>query len=93
MTKIEKIDLLEKFITANNLSFVEGVRNTDSVIISGYAQFIEVESNTDIELAIDNAAPEAKGYQSELERIFKFAKINSYKEYWRTDEAKKKYIF
>lgn len=84
MTKIEK---LEKFIKNNKLEFVEGRRNNDITILSGFACYIDA---TEEEL---KKAIKIPSLDEEIERVFDYAKENDYGEWWTEDAAKIEYKF
>ena len=81
---------LEQFIINNNLEFVSGRRNSDIVILCGYALFLNYSHN-DILTAINK--PKDSFITSEVMRVYDYAKKNNYKKYWETEEAKKIYKF
>ncbi len=87
---------LEQFIKDNGLQFVEGRRNSDAVVISGYALHLGVSDLSDIENAIDSVFPEVSNsdcYEDELKRVFEYAESNNYGAWWSKSEAKKTYKF
>jgi len=86
-------DKIEKFITDNGLQFVEGTRNSDSTILSGYALHLGIKEVEILTKAIDNVLPDADDYYSELDRVFKYAQKNNYGKYWKTKVAKETYVF
>lgn len=88
-------ELLEQFIKNNNLTFEEGKRNTDSVILSGYALYIGESDVVVLMDAIDNAASETANidYHEELERVFDYADANDYGAWWKKPGAKTMYKF
>lgn len=93
MTKAQKTKL-EDFIKNNNLTFTEGRRNTDSVILSGYGLFIGVKNAHDLEKVIDLVLPAAHyDYFSELRRVFQYANENAYDRWWESEIAKNTYKF
>ena len=87
-------ELLEQFIKDNNLTFAEGNRNTDAVVISGYALHIGVVDVTVIENVIEKTV-ETRGweYAKELKRVFEYAKDNNYGHWWTIEGAKTMYKF
>jgi len=93
MTKAQKVQL-ENFIKNNNLTFTEGKRNTDSVILSGYALYIGMKNAHDLEKVIDLVCKEAHyDYFSELRRVFQYANENAYDRWWESEVAKNTYKF
>lgn len=87
MIREEKVKDLKKFIKDNNLLFVEGVRNKNITILSGFACHIEALLE-EIKKAID--IPEL---DEEIERVYEYAFYNNYGEWWEREEAKKEYKF
>lgn len=84
MTKIKK---LEKFIKNNKLEFVEGRRNNDITILSGFACYIDA---TEEEL---KKAIKIPSLDKEIERVFDYAKENDYGDWWTEDAARIEYKF
>jgi len=89
---------LKQFITDNNLKFTEGRRNTDSVILSGYALHIGVDEFVHILYAVEEALGEdiwgsTDELENELTRVFEYADCHNYGNWWKLEEAKKKYKF
>ena len=85
---------LEQFIKNNNLTFAEGSRNTDAVVISGYALHIGVKNVSEIENVIEKSVS-TRGweYSKELQRVFKYAQDNNYGNWWDISSAKLTYKF
>lgn len=90
-------ELLEQFIKNNNLTFEEGKRNTDSVILSGYALHIGESDWTILSDAIDAtiSGKADENYHEELERVFDYADANdnNYGAWWNKPGAKTMYKF
>lgn len=86
---------LVQFIRDNGLKFTEGRRNSDAVIISGFALHLGFTSSDDlvdlIDEAIDNTGDD--NYWEELCRVFDFANCHNYGAWWGTEEARKQYKF
>lgn len=93
--KSENQQKLENFIKNNNLTFEEGQRNTDSVVLSGYALFIGETDWTVLVEAIDEVASETCDcdYHEELERVFDYAEANNYGNWWKNKKNTKAYKF
>lgn len=86
--------LIKKFIKDNKLTFKEGTRNSDSVILSGYSLSLQVRDSEIVKQAIDEILPNADAnYKEELDRVFSYAKANNYGSWWNTANAEKQYIF
>jgi hypothetical protein len=85
---------LEQFIKNNNLTFAEGSRNTDAVVISGYALHIGVKNVSEIENVIEKSVS-TRGweYAVELQRVFDYAQYNNYGDWWTMEGAKTMYKF
>lgn len=84
---------LVKFIKDNNLKFTEGRRNSDCVIISGYALHLGVNDPNVIEKAIEFALDNTDDYYEELCRVLDYAQDHNYQEFWKKEEAKKLYKY
>jgi len=83
--------MLKKFIKDNNLKFSVGNRNSSAVILCGFALYKEQNVNNCLE-AIDGRSL-TTDLQDEIERVFKYARINNYGDFWKTAKAKKEYVF
>lgn len=87
---------LKTFIKNNNLSFEKGERNSNSVVLSGFALH---NGNTleDCKNAIPfeyvNTDKKKEKVFKELERVYQFASSRNYGNWWSKDEAKKMYKF
>jgi methenyltetrahydromethanopterin cyclohydrolase len=91
---IELQNKLRDFIINNKLSFKKGVRNRDSVILSGYALHLGITDQADIEKVIESTCSTFDiGYKEEFNNVFYYAKYNNYQEYWKTEDAKEHYTF
>lgn len=91
MTTEQKLEL---FIENNNLTFQEGTRNTDSVVISGYALHLGVtEVDTIIDAIKKQLVDKNPDYHDELPFVFSFAQKNNYGKWWEKPVAKKTYKF
>lgn len=88
------MEKLEKFIKENNLTFAEGSRNTDAVVISGYALHLGINDVNVIENVIEKTVS-TRGweYDKELKRVFEYAKDNNYGQWWTPESAKTMYKF
>lgn len=86
---------LKQFIKDNNLEFTEGRRNFDSVVLSGYALYLDANSEQ-LKNAIEIVLGEEiwdDNLEDELDRVFDYAKSNNYGKWWEKEEAKKMYKF
>lgn len=84
---------LETFIVKNKLKFTIGRRNSDSVIIIGYALHLGFTDVDEIFEILCKKRKKAVHFKIEFLKIFNYAKKRSYGKYWLTDDAKSKYIF
>ena len=86
---------LKKFIQDNGLTFEEGQRNRDSVIISGYALYLGVQDPGIIENLLEEEYPDVADGElfDEIERVFAYAKLKNYEKFWYREEAKTMYKF
>ena len=92
MTKIEQLQQLQQFIKNNNLEFVEGRRNSDLVVLCGYALYINA---TDIEIW-DSIPEDIEGadfseLETELFRVFSYAEKNNYGKWWENETNRNQY--
>ena len=87
MNNVEK---LKQFITDNNLEFNSGSGGDVNILaLCGYACFIKAT-----ELDCLNAVDSEDGdVNSEITRVYNYAKKNNYAKFWKTDKAKKQYTF
>ena len=83
-----------KFIKNNNLTFEEGSRNTDSVLLSGYCLYLklDLEDIDDICDIIRYTCEFNDIFSDEFERVFKYAKLNHYHKWWEIEENRKMYV-
>ncbi len=86
MTKIEQ---LQKFIKDNKLEFVEGRRNSDLVILCGYALYINATSEDCYEAIFHNLL--TLELNSELDRVYDYAETNNYGKWWEKEANRKQY--
>jgi len=95
----KKVNKIEKFIIDNKLDFTSlgSDLNSNCTILAGYACYLELDW-TDLQEAINSCEKDIKGtswwnFDDELKRVFTYANDNMYGMYWKSDEAKKTYIF
>lgn len=85
---------IEKFIKENKLDFTDtgSSLNGNCVVLAGYALHLNINVFGFLldALTVTVLSPEA---EEELERVFDYAYINSYENFWKTEEAKKLYKF
>lgn len=86
-------ELIEKFITENNLDLSEtgSALNSTCCILSGYALHIGISRLAEfISFFVENSSHD---FDEELARVFNYAKSKNYEKFWLSEEAKKQYIF
>ncbi len=81
---------LKEFIKENNLSFEEGQRNTNAVILCGYALHIN-KTAKDCKESIKEYS--SKELEDEIDRVYFYASTNGYGKWWQNENAKKMYKF
>ena len=79
---------IENFIKNNELVFKDGHRNVSLVIICGYSLYKNIPLNDLI-----NFFKNDERTLKELKRVYDYAKDNNYDKFWKTEKAKKQYIF
>jgi hypothetical protein len=79
---------LEQFITDNKLEFNAGSGGDSNILaLVGYSIHIGASLQDCIEVA-DNS-----DVDSEIERVYNYAKKNNYGKWWESKVAKEQYIF
>ncbi len=86
MTKIKQ---LQKFIKDNGLQFTEGRRNSDLVVLCGYALYVEA-TDEDVWDSIPEIG-KTPDVNSELDRVWSYAQTNNYGSWWETEANRKAY--
>ena len=85
---------IKKFIEDNSLSFLGtgSSLNGNCVVLAGYALYKEIslEDLIDYFEEIPDVAGEAF---EEMERVYNYAEINNYGDWWKREDAKKSYKF
>ena len=89
------MEKVKQFIKDNKLSFKEGSRNSDSVVLAGFCCYLDLKLRDvqEIKDCIKEVCPDHDDFEGEFDRVFDFAYCNDYAKYWNTEEAKKSYIF
>lgn len=82
---------LKEFIKNNDLKFTPGRRNSDCVVICGYALSIDATLD-DIKNSIEFDLLDIE-LIDELEKVHIYAKSNNYGLFWNTNLAKNQYEF
>ena len=85
--------LLRKFMQDNNLKFLPGQRNSDAVILCGFALYKNISFKDIVEATNNYCSMLDIVFNNELERVYNFAKSKNYGDWWNKDEAKKLYKF
>ena len=81
---------LKKFIKENNLSFEEGQRNTNAVILCGYALHINKTAKDYKESVKEYSSEEL---DEDIDRDYFYVSSNGYGKWWQNENAKKMYKF
>ena len=82
---------LKNFIQHNKLSFEEGRRNSDLVMLCGYSLYIGAEKE-DVEIVLEEKFKADSGVEEEFNRIYPFAKKCKYGDWWNNPKNKNCYI-
>lgn len=93
MTNTGKI---KKFIKDNELTFLRGRRGTETIIICGFALWLEDKPDMEVIIwdIIKNIGDMGKDdSKEEFDRIFDYAYVNNYGNFWDTPEARENYTF
>jgi hypothetical protein len=83
---------MRKFITDNDISFEPGSRNSSVVTLIGYAQHLgwyqgQLEDALNDEIKVDGFIG------TEIDRLWDYCKVNNYRKFWKTEQAKAQYKF
>jgi hypothetical protein len=84
--------MIRKFINENNLEFTEGRRNSDCVIIIGFAQYLKITMKQ-LKEALIKEIEEDSFIAEEIERLWNYCKSHNYADYWTKEIAKQTYKF
>lgn len=96
---MEKEERLKKFVVDNGLQFTEGRRNSDCVVLAGFALFLDIDKSSDeildIVAEIDSFPDSVftAELNEEFERVLDYAEYNNYGDWWNRKAAKKQYKF
>ena len=92
LTEEEIKSKIEAFILNNGLTFKEGRRNSDTVILSGYALYLGFDkSSSKLSDYIDNVLEHAEYTLAEFHNTFEYAKYCDYGNWWKKAENRKQY--
>lgn len=83
---------IREFIEKNDLSFEEGSRNFTTVTLIGYTQHLGL-SQEDLESELVEEITEDGVIQNEIDERWGYCESNNYKNYWKTKQAEKDWIF
>lgn len=83
---------IRQFIEDNTLSFEEGERNANIIVLIGYSQFLKL-SKEDLEEELQEEIDNDGVIQDEIDRLWSYASSNNYAKYWKTKQAKKDWSF
>lgn len=88
---MQDIELIKKFIIDNGLQFTEGRRNSDSIMLSGFALYLGYDKPSALTLLIKETLPDAKEFDVDLIIAFNYARKNNYGNWWAKEENRKMY--
>lgn len=88
MTKIEQ---LQKFIELNKLEFTEGRRNSDLVVLCGYALYIDATKEDAWDSIPEGIDGDYDELDTEFSRVFDYADHNGYGKWWNIESNRKTY--
>ena len=91
--RTEQNNKISTFIEKNNLTFEVGRRNSDSVILSGYALYIGIDDYEDLADILETLDITDYDILTELQDVFSYADYNSYGEWWEHKKAHTMYKF
>jgi hypothetical protein len=83
--------LITSFIENNNLTFEQGLRNTQSTIIIGYALYIGIKDCYTLYHHIKSEFD--FDFMEEFEKIFFYARRSHYEKYWDLPSTHDKYVY
>ena len=75
------IEELKNFIKHNNLTFMEGRRNSDLVMLCGYSLYLGAEKE-DVETVLEEKLNVDAELVSEFNFVYPYAKKNNYGDWW-----------
>ena len=89
----EQENKISTFIEANKLTFEIGRRNSDSVVLSGYALYIGIDNYEDLADILETLDITDYDILTELEEVFSYADDKCYDEWWEHKKAHTMYKF
>jgi hypothetical protein len=75
------VEDLRNFIKHNSLSFKEGRRNSDLVMLCGYSLHTGAEKE-DVETVLHENFKTDAGVEEEFNRVYPYVKKNNYGDWW-----------
>lgn len=85
-------NMIQQFITENNINFEPGNRNHAVTTIIGYAQFLGF-SELKLKKELSPQIEKDSFIGQEVKRLYKYCANKNYKAFWLTPDAKKQYKF
>lgn len=86
---------IKTFLKENNINFKGSGSslNSDCVVLSGFALHSDIDDVTELYPFVEELPDYNTDYQTELNRVFDYAKDNNYGAYWSCAEAEASYKF
>jgi len=81
------VEDLEKFIQHNSLEFSEGRRNSDLVMLCGYALHTGAQKE-DVEKVLEKNFKADAGVEEEFNFVYRYAEKNNYGDWWNDPKNK-----
>lgn len=88
-------DVIKNFIELNKITFKEGERNSNITVLCGFALYAGAEVE-DIIASFDkktlNSSMGEGTMEDEIRRVYEYADLNSYGDWWKEDENRESYV-
>ena len=84
------VGVLKDFIKHNSLTFMEGCRNSDLVVLCGYSLHLGAEKK-DVETVLEEKLSVDAELVSEFNFVYSYAKKNNYGDWWNNPKNKNCY--
>ena len=84
------VEDLKNFIKHNSLTFMEGRRNSDLVMLCGYSLHVGAEKE-DIETILKENFKVDANIEKEFNSVYSYAKKNNYGDWWNNPKNKNCY--
>ena len=81
------VEELKNFIKHNSLTFTEGCRNSDLVVLCGYSLYLGAEKE-DVETVLKEKLSVDAELVSEFNFVYSYAKKNNYGDWWNNPKNK-----